>query len=65
MSRDSFAEHWTQKTFINPEDQRLVIEIDGNDSGVVLRIIDNEFYIPKDKVSDVSDALLSMAELIK
>jgi hypothetical protein len=61
MSRDSFDEQWTQKRFINDEDQMLLVSVSNDYNGVVLNLNGNEFWIPKENAKDVAEAILSMA----
>ncbi len=65
MSRDSFDEQWTQKRFINDEDQRLLVSVSNDYNGVVLNLNENEFWIPKENAKDVAEAILSMASGLK
>ena len=55
-----FTEKYTQKTFMNMDEATFIVTNDATDSDViVLTINEEDFWLPKDKASDVAEAIKS------
>ena len=58
MSKDRFTEQWTQKTFTNVDGDKMRIEHDKDDCGVMsICIGDEEFWFDKKHATHIAETL--------